>query len=215
MLADAIEILRRGYVVALTDGACPNHTEPSLGSYLENPRRFWTGWLYSHHLPSCPSEIDLDLTRLQELGLLREIITTSTDNRHHLSGSKDVIEINGNVERCVCNGCNRVLARADAKRTNPQSPNCRTCGGLLIPSHLRGENPRMIELALKAVSNCRSLLVVDVASPHVYPYSLFCLTAKRTGSHLIGLGSVSDRLIDLEIRAKSSKQALRTILSKL
>jgi NAD-dependent SIR2 family protein deacetylase len=51
------------------------------------------------------------LARLQAAGLVQRVVTQNVDGLHQQAGSRDVLELHGNVAEVVCLACARVLPR--------------------------------------------------------------------------------------------------------
>lgn len=109
-----------------------------------------------------PNSGHLALVRLQELGLLKFLITQNTDNLHLESGISldNIAELHGNGSYLVCLECDRRISYEVAGwdknmfgagyRTSPikpDQPNCPDCSGRLISSVVNFGDP-MPEAAL-------------------------------------------------------------------
>lgn len=55
------------------------------------------------------------LAQLQDHGLISGLITQNVDGLHDQAGSRDVVELHGNLHRVVCLDCERRLARDDVQ----------------------------------------------------------------------------------------------------
>ncbi|MBL0387660.1 iron dicitrate transport regulator FecR [Tumebacillus sp. ITR2] len=87
------------------------------------------------------------------------IITQNFDGLHQEAGSKEVLEIHGNLRELVCLHCREVYP-AHVAETN-HLPHCPTCGNLLKPNIvLLGEKVRHIVIATDWVGQCDLLLVI-------------------------------------------------------
>ncbi|KEO84388.1 SIR2 family NAD-dependent protein deacylase [Tumebacillus flagellatus] len=87
------------------------------------------------------------------------IITQNFDGLHQEAGSRDVLEIHGNLRELICLHCEE-LYPAHVAEKNPL-PHCPTCNHLLKPNIvLVGEEVRHIAVAVDWVGSCDLLLVV-------------------------------------------------------
>lgn len=87
------------------------------------------------------------------------VITQNIDGLHQQAGSRDVVEVHGNLRELVCLGCAAIYP-AHAAETNPL-PLCPNCGRLLKPNIvLVGEEVRHIAEAVDWVSGADLLLVI-------------------------------------------------------
>nr|WP_280518801.1 NAD-dependent protein deacetylase [Planobispora rosea] len=135
-------------------------------------RRYWArshlGW--RHIARSVPNAGHRAVTGLQERGLIAGVITQNVDGLHQASGTREVIELHGGLDRVRCLGCGERTSRAlldqrlrvanpgwhaEADTVNPDGDavladdlvgsftvvDCLGCGGLLKPDVIFfGEN---------------------------------------------------------------------------
>ena len=127
-------------------------------------KRYWSrsmvGWKMMKE--ATPNQGHLALTSLEKAGLLQVIATQNVDGLHQQAGSQHVIDLHGNIARCICMQCGKSIHRQDLQialeAVNPdftdltansapdgdadlncyhlvefQVPDCETCGGLLMP----------------------------------------------------------------------------------
>lgn len=70
------------------------------------------------------------LAKLEEMGLIRKVVTQNVDSFHTLAGSKNVLEVHGHLRECSCMKCGKVYPYKildDALQQNqfqPLSPCC-------------------------------------------------------------------------------------------
>lgn len=243
---EAIRVLKKGNAVAFTgagvstasgirDYRGPNGMwktfDPkdfSIETFRESPSYYWKKRVERKKsgfniLNSKPNPAHLALAELQDIGLLREIITQNTDGLHQKAGSKYVIELHGNASKCVCMKCSRKFptewADEFAGKTG-SPPLCEDCNQPLKPDVvLFGEplDPLMLELASQAVTNCESVLVVGT-TVSVYPASIYPRLAKRTGASIIEINQeetqLSRDLVDISILGDCSN-LLPSLVSRL
>lgn len=150
------------------NGAAARRHEPMTHqSFVADPgarRRYWArshlGWpLISRATPNAGH---LAVARLEQLGLLRGVITQNVDGLHSAAGSRAVIELHGRLARVVCLDCRAPSSRTElARRLAEANPGwggralvlnpdgdvdlsddlldgfvvvgCRSCGGTLMP----------------------------------------------------------------------------------
>lgn len=100
------------------------------------------------------------------------ILTQNVDGFHAAAGSRDVIEMHGNIHRLKCEQCADVTTVEDYAGLGPLPPACAQCGGMLRPTVvLFGEM-----LPVREVSRYeRALadgfdLVVTIGTSAVFPY---------------------------------------------
>ncbi|HEX6964839.1 MAG TPA: NAD-dependent protein deacetylase [Gemmatimonadaceae bacterium] len=120
-----VALLRGGNIAVLsgaglsTESGIPDYRGPdgkrrvSPMTYLEfvgsadNRQRYWArsfaGW--RRFAAAEPNDGHRAVTALQQRGLLRTIITQNVDGLHQKSGTRDVIELHGALDRVVCLQC--------------------------------------------------------------------------------------------------------------
>lgn len=101
------------------------------------------------------------LAKLEELGILKAVITQNIDNLHQEAGNKNVIELHGSLKRWYCISC--------AKKFTYNS-SC-DCGGLVRPEvTLYGEmlDNNAVQQAIYHIENADTLVIAGT-SLTVYP----------------------------------------------
>jgi NAD-dependent deacetylase len=114
------------------------------------------------------------------------LVTQNVDGLHHAAGSREVIELHGNVWRGRCLGCDR---RYDLREMQWKEgvPACLDCGNSLRPDVvLFGEllPPGVFEQAVKKAESCDLCLVVGT-SALVYPAASLPEIARSAGAYMI------------------------------
>ncbi|MDO5037185.1 MAG: NAD-dependent deacylase [Tissierellia bacterium] len=132
-----------------------------------NPRRFYReGYRILDNLAQKkPNPGHLALSRLQEEGYLKEIITQNIDNLHTKAGSKEVYEVHGETRRVRCTACAyqgdfQVMKDQVEKGVIP--PQCPECGRPLRPNVVMFGDPMppAFEAALGAVERADTMLII-------------------------------------------------------
>lgn len=117
-----------------------------------------------------PNEGHKALARLEEMGILKAIITQNIDNLHQDAGSKRVIELHGNINRSYCTHCHKDFDAMYIKHSKGAC-NCDECGALIKPDVvLYGEalDNNVMDEAINEISKA-DLLLVAGTSLKVYP----------------------------------------------
>ena len=114
------------------------------------------------------------------------LITQNVDGLHQTAGSRNVLELHGNIWRTRCTRCERTSE--DHRVPLPEiSPRCSQCGALLRPDVVWfGESlpSQVLEAAWTAAARCRLMLVVGT-SALVQPAASLPLVALRHGARLV------------------------------
>jgi len=179
-------------------GLWTKHGEPPMNGFqlfLANPRRAWeerlnpTGpmrELWSTLAAAKPNPGHLALVELEEMGVLRAIITQNVDNLHRLAGSRRLLEIHGNATLIRCLACvTRFPRQAIDFATLP--PHCPRCDGLLKSDTVSfGEPipPDVLEGCFEEASRADCMLVAGTSAT-VYPAAQFPFEVRERGGDLI------------------------------
>jgi len=119
--------------------------------------------------------------RIPKFGL----ITQNVDRLHQAAGSRNVLEIHGNICDVRCLVCERTFDRAGVAL--PADPRCEACGGRLRPAVVWfGEDlpEGAFELAMSWTSECEVFLVVGTSAV-VFPASGLASLAASSGAKVI------------------------------
>ncbi len=115
------------------------------------------------------------------------LITQNVDGLHLLAGSRNLLEIHGNLWKVRCTRCGRV--RLDRSPDMGTLPECDDCRGLLRPHVVWfGESldPDLLGRAVEAVRSCRLMLVIGTSAV-VQPAASLALEAKAAGAPVAGI----------------------------
>ena len=119
--------------------------------YEEHPEEFFDFYRTKLlNLAAPPNSVHYALAEMERAGLIKCVITQNADNLHQRAGSKNVIDIHGNVYINTCQGCGRRFP-PEVVADCPGVPRCDVCGGVIRPGILLfGEVPDM-QLAMAAI----------------------------------------------------------------
>lgn len=160
----------------------------SIHGFEKNPAKFFQFMAPLESLVESgrPNPAHDAVAELENMGLLRSIITQNIDNLHQDAGSKNVIELHGNASRGTCRGCGGKFKRAELAGLADGSgvPRCPRCGGVIKPDVvLFGESLPFDALmtAQRDAGECGVMLVVG-SSLTVAPASMMPQVAYRAGA---------------------------------
>ena len=119
----------------------------NIQTFLKDPSKFWK--MAEEMAPTLfnaiPNPGHLALTELENMKLIKAIITQNIDELHQKAGAIIVYEVHGNINRFTCLGCRasytkeQVINKFKKKKGSP--PQCDYCTAPLRPSVvLYGEN---------------------------------------------------------------------------
>ena len=180
------------------------------------------------HMPQ-PNRTHHALTELESRGKLSGVITQNIDGLHQVAGSKNVIEIHGNVRDVTCigvaprhgvpAGCGFIESHEwvfDRIAAGEIDPHCPQCGGLIKTATISfgqamPDGP-MAEAA-RLVSGCDLLLAIG-SSLEVFPAAQLPLDAKAAGARVVIINrdpTDMDPFVDLVINGEAGEVLTRAV----
>ena len=177
-----------------------------IDAFLRDPAKVWHVLIKEMNAvvqKAQPNDAHTGLARLEEMGILKTIITQNIDGLHQKAGNTDVIEFHGNFawQKCMQCGNRCETHEIDADQIPPRCD----CGGIFRPEVIFfGEliPPQHLSRSQLAASGCDIMLVIG-SSAVVQPASLIPVISKESGAKVIEInpektpltGSVSDYII--------------------
>ena len=136
-----------------------------------------------------PNAAHRAIAELEQLGLVRVVITQNVDHLHQEAGSREVVEIHGNLREARCQSCGSIVPIGVMERQLDAGshPRCAGCGGRLRPNVVLFEEmlpADAYDRAEDACLRCEALLVVG-SSLEVYPVADLPRLAKERGAKII------------------------------
>lgn len=143
----------------------------------------WEWFDYRRQLLSSlkPNAAHLEIAAWQSRFADLRVVTQNIDGLHQLAGSRDVIELHGNIWRTRCIAC---LERQDISRDGKRAGECLSCGEPVRPDVvLFGEilPAGAFEAAAEAAADSELCFVVGT-SAFVYPAAALPAIAREAGS---------------------------------
>jgi NAD-dependent deacetylase len=177
---------------------------------------YWRRWkeLYVGIQLARPNVGHTSIARLDQMGLLRAVITQNVDGLHQLSGIADekIIELHGNTRRIRCLKCRKMTPTDDIQKrlaSGDLAPEC-DCGGYLKPDTISFGQAMPASEVKNAVSlsqSCDFFMVIG-STLLVQPAAHMPLYAKQNGAFLaiINLSDTPcDDVCDVLIREKAGR----------
>lgn len=186
-------------------GLWARHDPMALASpqgFEADPETVWNWYQWRRELiaRNRPNDGHHALARLQRL-LPSTLITQNVDGFHQLAGSEPVLELHGNIHRNICSVTGRLIdaewIEQHGNRLPPPSPHHPR--GLARPDVvLFGEslNPKILDEAFAAASNCDLMLVIGTAGA-VQPAASIPVIARQAGARLIEINPDTSELTGL------------------
>ncbi len=194
------------------DGLWNNYRPEELASregFCSNPGLVWR-WYRERLLKAKekkPNPGHIALAELEKLLPSFLLITQNIDNLHRRAGSKQIVELHGNIYRFRCFEFSHYIEEDPAWGDEP--PRCH-CGSLIRPDVVWFGEPlpeAELECAFRETQRCDLLLVVGT-SGLVQPAALLPSVAKEAGARLIEINiedSAITPIVNLLIQGKSGE----------
>lgn len=193
-------------------GIWTRYGEPPMDGYqrfLADPKGWWEnilkktteksiGELTSKIWDAKPNPGHYALAELEEMKILKCLITQNIDDLHRKAGSKNLAEIHGNINKLRCISCNKRWNR-DELEIKEIPPRCPECNGLVKTDTVFFGEPIPHDVLAKCqmeTTKCDCMLLVG-STATVYPAASFPKLAKRRGAALIEVNLYESELSDL------------------
>jgi len=183
------------------DGLWENHKVEQVATpeaFEINPELVWDFYKqrYQASVNAIPNQGHYALVKLEKaLGSNFKLITQNVDGLHHRAGSRNILDMHGNVERCFCTKCRKHFKLSDIDM-NVRLPLCSDCHGLLRPDIVWfGEIPYHLDAIERLILNSNIFIVIGTSGT-VYPAAGFVMTAKYKGAVTIGINLEKPHNID-------------------
>ncbi len=108
-----------------------------ITNFRRNPAGVWPcirEIFYEHWGQALPNDAHKALAGMEEMGLLKGIVTMNIDALHQKAGSQNVVEFHGTLDTMVCESCGKIFDSKDVNLAK-MPPKC-GCGGVLKPNFI-------------------------------------------------------------------------------
>lgn len=237
--ADAI--LRARYPIALTGagmsvesgippfrgpgGLWTKYGEPPMNGFqvfMADPKKAWqdrlsrrNDELFKPLQVAKPNPGHHALAELEQMGLLKFVITQNVDDLHRQAGQKALAEIHGNWKLIRCIDC---VTRFNAGQISLEvlPPKCPKCGGLLKSDTVSFGEPIPNDVLIRCQDHATraDLCIVAGTSATVYPAAGFALEVKERRGKLVEVNlyeSEITRYCDYSLRGGSANVLPRLV----
>ncbi len=185
-------------------------------AFARDPRLVWEFYQWRRQLlqPLQPNPAHLALAALERRLPHFTLITQNIDGLHALAGSRQIIELHGNIWFVRCTGCG--LVKEERRLDLPSLPTCEACGALLRPHVIWfGEmlDPQVLAAATTAATTCEVMLVIGT-SGLVQPAASLGSMAKRRGAFVAELNlepTPQSDFYDLALQGKAGELVPRLL----
>lgn len=154
-------------------------------AFSRDPGLVWEFYNWRRELiaPLSPNPGHMALAEMERrLSAHFTLMTQNIDGLHQKAGSRNVIELHGNLWRVRCTGCRNVTENRIMPL--PVLPACPSCGSLLRPHVVWfGEtlDRQVLNAAFQAIENCDLMMVIGTSGT-VQPAASMGVEAKKNGA---------------------------------
>jgi len=195
------------------DGLWHNYRATDLATpeaFERDPSLVWEFYNWRRSLLSSvtPNNAHEALARFEKTRVVFTLITQNIDGLHGRAGSKNVLEIHGNIWKMRCTSCGTVII--DYRGDVGSLPRCDACGALMRPDVVWfGEslNAEVLTEAFNASRECSSMIVVGTSAV-VQPAAFFPYEAKHSQAFLIEINPEATPLsgdADISLRGTATE----------
>jgi len=188
-------------------GLWRNYQATSLATpeaFADDPQLVWEFYNYRRELlaPLKPNPGHFAIAALEERIPGFTLVTQNIDNLHRIAGSKNIVELHGNIWRVRCS--NPACGNAKEPRENrqvpvsPLPPLCGDCGGLLRPHIVWfGEmlDPAVLGTSMRATGEA-DFFIVAGTSAVIQPAAGMPLMARKAGAFVLEINPEPTDLSD-------------------
>ena len=197
------------------DGLWKNYSATELAtpqSFERNPKLVWEWyhWRRSIISKAKPNAAHYALVEIERKFKRFLLLTQNVDNLHLRAGSKNVLELHGNIFRSRCVICNKVIeSQLESECEIDDLPKC-NCGGHLRPDVVWfGESiPQDIwQKSLSFLSESDVAIICGTSSV-VWPAAAIPQMAKTTGAKIIEINlepTPVTPIVDVFLKGKASE----------
>ena len=108
-----------------------------IEKFFEDPERYYR--IHRERISlmakARPNVVHKALALMESKGMLDLVVTQNIDGLHQKAGSKNVVELHGNISRYVCTECGAEYEEDEVNKMLEEAPvpKCRRCGGIIKP----------------------------------------------------------------------------------
>ncbi|RLB17255.1 MAG: RNA polymerase subunit sigma [Deltaproteobacteria bacterium] len=188
----------------------------TIYAFKDNPEKVWRMLKEMEQIVdnARPNAAHTGLAELEQMGLLKSVLTQNVDNLHQEAGSRDVIEYHGNSRSLTCLWCNRKYDYKEKKGEYP--PRCE-CGKILKPDVIFfGEAIPSLAMARSSqlASTCQALLIIGTSAV-VSPFNILPRQAKQVGATIIEINLektvLTDGITDIFLQGKATERVSQVV----
>ncbi len=159
----------------------------SLQAFARDPKLIWDWYAWRREAVKGvrPNTGHYALVEIEKRISQFTLITQNVDGLHRMAGSKNVLELHGNIQRVRCSECSTY---AEAWSDDSDSvPCCEECGGLLRPDVVWFGEPlprNQLERAVEAARTCEVFISIGTSGV-VQPAASLAYAARNNSAVIV------------------------------
>ncbi|GAU09469.1 SIR2 family NAD-dependent protein deacylase [Desulfoplanes formicivorans] len=137
-----------------------------------------------------PNRAHQGIARLEQMDIVKSVITQNIDNLHQQAGSRVVCEYHGTTRTLSCTGCGRTIEAIKADLTT-LPPGCADCGGVMKPDFVFFGEPipeQAAQFSREEAGRADCMLIIGTTG-EVMPASLLPPLAKDNGCFMVEINT--------------------------
>ncbi|NOY68343.1 MAG: NAD-dependent deacylase [Deltaproteobacteria bacterium] len=192
-----------------------------IRTFMKDPARVWNTLMAEMRgvlKKAVPNSAHTSLARLEELSILKTVITQNIDGLHQKAGNTDVIEFHGNFAWLTCMDCGN---RKETISVNMDvlPPRCE-CGGIFRPDCVFFGEAIPEEALIRSREEARAceVMLVVGTSAIVQPAAFMPMIAHQSGAKIIEINPEPTPLtesVSTFIIQKRAGEALTAIMAEI
>ncbi|MCF2138579.1 MAG: NAD-dependent deacylase [Candidatus Lokiarchaeota archaeon] len=184
-----------------------------INRYFREPENVWPvikKIFYDHWGKAEPNQAHYNLAKMQEMGIIKDIITQNIDNLHQKAGSKNVWEFHGTLTSFTCQTCH-FHKEWNQELLYDKPPICPSCNSILKPDFVffgEGIPPVALKESLRVAEQADILLIIGTTG-EIMPASQIPFLAKKNGAKIIEINinpsNYTNLITDVFLQGKASE----------
>jgi len=164
----------------------------NFDAFIRNPELVWEWYTYRKQVMKNvqPNPAHRALVEMEQMIPDFTLVTQNVDNLHRRAGSRNVLELHGNIERSYCIDCRTFVADVELTPER-KAPRCDRCGGLVRPDVVWFGELLPVEIFQKAsaaADRCELFLSVGTSAV-VYPAASLPQVARTRGAYVVEINA--------------------------
>lgn len=179
---------------------CKPEELATMEAFMANPKLVWEWYNWRRNLMAevKPNPGHYAIAEMETLFERFDLITQNVDDLHRKAGSKNPLELHGNIQRNKCVRCNEPV-EIEQEIDPANIPGCALCGGSVRPDVVWfGEmlESQIIDRAFQQSERAELFLLVGTSAV-VHPAASLPVAAKQNGAILVEINPEPTPLSEL------------------